>query len=78
MELRPCPFCKSNKVKIQVSCSNYHCVAKAFGRCNKCHARGPLFTKQLYRVDKNKELDNILQELKNKAIKAWNGEEYED
>ena len=72
MELRPCPFCKSKKVKIQTNWSEYNYTAKATGRCNACHARGPLFT---MRINKPKDKEIILKELIEKATKAWNGEE---
>lgn len=74
MELKPCPFCKSKKVKIQTNLSNYNFTVKAAGRCNSCHARGPLFTMSIG-GPKNKDKEIILKELTEKAAKAWNGEE---
>lgn len=74
MELRPCPFCKSKKVKIQTNWSDYNYTAKAAGRCNACHARGPLFTMRTS-GPRDKDKETVLKELTEKATKAWNGEE---
>lgn len=67
MSMLSCPFCGSTKVKIQTNKTNY--IIKASGRCNSCHARGPLFTTNFHTSD-DKQI--IAKALANKAFDAWN------
>ncbi len=64
-----CPFCGSNKVKIQVTKSCY--TMKASGRCNSCHARGPINSKVLKDIDLE-TLKTAREYVTSEALKRWN------
>lgn len=72
MDLDFCPFCGSNKTKVQVN--RTYSYIRASGRCNSCHARGPIITKSLSSIKFNSidEITNIEKDVKNLAIDKWN------
>lgn len=69
MDQLSCPFCGSSKVKIQVNQTYF--MIKASGRCNSCHARGPLFSKPID-VLNVEELKNAREYVTSEALKHWN------
>ena len=66
-ELKPCPFCGSNKVKLVKKKTKYkgHNAYVASVRCNCCHARGGTVTNLTvpYAVKEDVEY---------RAFKLWN------
>lgn len=73
MELLKCPFCGSDKLKVEHKNkfkdirSNF--IRMSFSvRCNSCHARGGIVTRD---INYGKEAEEI-SEAKNKAIEKWN------
>lgn len=85
-ELKPCPFCGSNKLKIEASSykrRNHqrtyngewilyrHCVMSV--RCNCCHCRGSTVSGDFV-IQPKLELDGYttVKDIKNKSIEAWN------
>lgn len=67
MQQNNCPFCGSNKVKIIVA--NGFTRLKASGRCNCCHARGPIISKE---VRSYNDIENIRKDIIEEATKLWN------
>lgn len=83
-DLKPCPFCESDKLKIDMKKK----VTRYFGigqlenytasvRCNVCHARGGAvsgFVRNRRFVDKDDWLkDEIsIEELERRAVEKWN------
>ena len=65
-----CPFCGSNKVKIQVN-QSYNAI-KASGRCNSCHARGPLCSKLLRGAKDVETFKTTREEVTSEALQRWN------
>ena len=74
-ELKPCPFCGGNKLKVDSKKGNnfryingkreeYHVVTV---RCNKCHARGPAASVYLPRFSYD-----AVGVMNDAAIEAWN------
>ena len=73
IELKPCPFCCSTKLKIESKHNGkWHNTGthSASVRCSKCHARGPtasckvekgLYSADAYTEQKAAELWNLLQ-----------------
>lgn len=83
-ELKPCPFCGSNKLKIEHKSTSIY-KANLIGvdactfsvRCNKCHARGATVTGYLrnafYALTEEAQKVLATQELlENRAAEAWN------
>lgn len=72
MDLDFCPFCGSDKTKVQVN--RTYSYIKASGRCNSCHARGPLISKSLSGIKFTSidEIKNIEKDVKKLALKEWN------
>ncbi len=71
MDQLSCPFCGSNKVKIQFN-ESYNQM-KASGRCNRCHTRGPLVSKRIDGFSISVEEHQIIREYLNKeALRLWN------
>lgn len=85
-ELKPCPFCGSNKLKIESSSSqrrNHYCTD--YGewvlyrhyvmsiRCNCCHSRGSTVSGDVV-IQPKLELDGYttVKDIENKSIEAWN------
>ena len=76
MELKPCPFCGSKKLKIDQKTSSTTKWNSEMGRidklvvvtvrCNKCHTRGP--TTSMYAGF----YDSPAKALEEKAIEVWN------
>ena len=84
IKLKPCPFCGSEKLKIDMKskAKRYYGSGMLYNytatvRCNVCHARGCTesgFVRPRKYVAENDWLkDEIsIDELKQRAIKAWN------
>ena len=80
-ELKPCPFCGHEKLKITKKRSgNYRRTGDCFQIiCNKCKARGPIFTAQ-YDVKLHRWGDSlyatanpaVTAQAKQLAVDAWN------
>lgn len=80
--LKPCPFCGSNKLKIETKSGRTHYYEKdgmkswqnvVFSvRCNSCHARGGTTSTDLPVSGSLCDLDNKRKEAINKAIEKWN------
>lgn len=73
MELLKCPFCGSDKLKVEHKnkfkdiCRNF--IRMSFSvRCNCCHARGGVVTRDISYNDQT----NAISEAKNEAINKWN------
>ncbi|MBQ0099387.1 MAG: Lar family restriction alleviation protein [Firmicutes bacterium] len=78
MEMKPCPFCGSEKLKIDsktktgLDCNwNSVTIYSYSVRCNKCHARGPIYTNKKDRQC-NEYIYKSKQEWIDEAIKLWN------
>lgn len=81
-ELKPCPFCGSNKLKIEKKSGRIHHYEKngmkpwrnvVFSvRCNSCHARGDAASSDLPIVGILDDLENKRREVQNIAIQKWN------
>ena len=87
-KLKSCPFCGSNKIKIDSKCirAGYNGVddivyrATYSARCNKCHARGGVSSGKVISLENYpKDIKYPLptwattwEELKAKAVEAWN------
>lgn len=71
-ELKPCPFCGSDKLKLTKRSTLYRGkdAHVASIRCNSCHARGGMITNLTipYAVKEDIELE---------AIERWNRRVYE-
>lgn len=80
--LKPCPFCGSNKLKIETKSGRIHYYEKdgmkswqnvVFSvRCNSCHARGGTFSVDLPTIGCLGDLENKRKEATDKAIEKWN------
>ena len=81
-ELKPCPFCGSDKVNVEgkrkkeLSYEGLERITYAV-RCNKCHARGGTASgyirNSFYRLtERGLELMETVSEICNRAINAWN------
>ncbi len=73
MELLKCPFCWSDKLKVEHKNKfkdiNRNYIRISFSvRCNSCHARGGIVTRD---IQYDNQADAI-SEAKNKAIEKWN------
>lgn len=85
-ELKPCPFCGSNKLKIESSSYKQrdhhhtyygewvlykHYVMSV--RCNCCHSRGPTVSGDVVIMPKL-ELDGYttVEDIENKTVEVWN------
>lgn len=83
--LRECPFCKKNKLKVEtkrkhagyngLDYSVY--LLSASIRCNCCHARGPVVSGKVIpamydQIDKLPDWATTKNQLELKAIKLWN------
>lgn len=83
-ELKPCPFCGGEKLKVELKVSSmYKAGLKGVEpytfsvRCNKCHARGSTVSGYLRNAfcSLTEEAEKVLEtreQLENKAIEAWN------
>lgn len=73
MELLKCPFCGSDKLKVEHK-NKFKDIRRNFirmsfsVRCNSCHARGGVVTRD---INYGKEAEEI-SKAKNKAIEKWN------
>lgn len=73
MELLKCPFCGSEKLKVEHK-NKFKDIRRNFirmsfsVRCNSCHARGGIVTRD---IQYDNQADAI-SEAKNKAIEKWN------
>ncbi len=73
MELLKCPFCGSDKLKVEHK-NKFKDIRRNFirmsfsVRCNSCHARGGIVTRD---IQYDNQADAI-SEAKNKAIEKWN------
>lgn len=73
MELLKCPFCGSDKLKVEHK-NKFKDIRRNFirmsfsVRCNSCHARGGIVTRD---INYGKEAEEI-SKAKNKAIEKWN------
>lgn len=80
--LKPCPFCGSNKLKIETKSGRIHYYEKdgmkswrnvVFSvRCNSCHARGGTTSNNLPTEGSFSDLENKRKDATNKAIERWN------
>ena len=80
--LNPCPFCGSEKLKIETKSGRIHYYEKngmkswqnvVFSvRCNSCHARGGTFSIDLPISGLLGDLKNKKKEATDKAIERWN------
>lgn len=76
--IKPCPFCGSNKTKVDAQRQNlryYSCRYYKYSvRCNICHARGSIVGGYVTMGDniKNGIEYTTIEELKLKAVNAWN------
>ena len=80
--LNPCPFCGSEKLKIETKSGRIHYYEKngmkswqnvVFSvRCNSCHARGGTFSVDLPTSGFLGDLKNKKKEATDKAIERWN------
>ena len=83
--LNPCPFCGSEKLKIETKSGRIHYYEKngmkswqnvVFSvRCNSCHARGGTFSIDLPTSGLLGDLKNKKKEATDKAIERWNRRE---
>lgn len=67
MNIKPCPFCKKTKTKVEQKSGPYGHRVTLSVRCNACHSRGPTVSdtaKGNAKIDFNK--------LTEKAIELWN------
>lgn len=72
MKQLPCPFCGSDKVKIQIN-TTWRGDMKASGRCNKCHTRGPIVSTPIPMTELSvEERTSTRQRITEEAIKIWN------
>ena len=80
-ELKPCPFCGGEKLKIESKKGEIH-YSKKDGmypwhnvkysvRCNSCHARGGVVSAAVP-TDRLGEYSNKVYEVREKAVEAWN------
>lgn len=73
MELLKCPFCGSDKLKVEHK-NKFKDIRRNFirmsfsVRCNSCHARGGIVTRD---INYGKEAEEI-SKAKNEAIEKWN------
>jgi Lar family restriction alleviation protein len=75
-EMKPCPFCKGNKLKIDSKAGKKHYngvgdykqLYTLSVRCNRCHARGPAVSVEVMRRD----FRSAFPDAEAKAIDAWN------
>lgn len=79
MEIRECPFCKGNKLKVEYKNSNkikyinlipYHTVTASV-RCNKCHSRGPTVSMN-YLAGNSYDHMRVEEDLRIRACNIWN------
>ena len=83
MEIKPCPFCGSIDIKPSLKVSSAGCAEVRYHAtmyCNKCHCYGPRVITKVVRYDDysgRTELEKD-QEIKEKAIDAWNKREVPD
>ena len=74
-----CPFCKSNKLKVESKTSNrgtyvngdFYTRETISIRCKACHARGPT-TSCLYMIRYSPEGEKSINEAIEKAWELWN------
>lgn len=66
MDIKPCPFCKKNKTKVERKLSK-GLRATLSVRCNVCRARGPIYSYDIRETDSEK-----LEKFTEKAIELWN------
>lgn len=81
-ELKPCPFCGSDKVKVEgktkKALSYEGLEHRTYAvRCNKCHARGGTASGYIrnsfyHLTERGKELMERECEIRNRATEAWN------
>ena len=81
-ELRECPFCKSEKLKVEGKNKNalsYEGLEhRTYAvRCNKCHARGGTASGYIrnafyHLTERGKELMENEHQIRSRAIEAWN------
>lgn len=70
IELKPCPFCGSTKLKVESKHNGAHYYQgthSASVRCGKCHARGPTVS---CKVETGRH--SASEETKQKAADLWN------
>jgi len=65
--LKPCPFCGSNKLKLDKQTRNDRTTYSV--RCNKCHARGGTSSCMKLQYNLNRVEENFVM---TKAIEHWN------
>ena len=70
MELKPCPFCGSEKVKIILE-HDLECGRCWFVRCNTCYARGTSIVESIGQQEPDEAFAQIVKATKD-AAKAWN------
>ena len=81
-ELKPCPFCGSDKVKVEgknkKSLSYEGLEHRTYAvRCNKCHSRGGTASGHIrnhfyHLTERGKELMESESEIRKRAIENWN------
>jgi Lar family restriction alleviation protein len=71
-ELKPCPFCGSNKTaySIKTATSNYQRIYHAAVYCVKCHSYGARVL--IHPVERNRVSIERNESYRRKAIEAWN------
>lgn len=70
MELKSCPFCGSEKVKIILE-HDRDCGRCWFVQCNTCYARGASIVESIDRQEPDEAFGQIVKATK-EAAKAWN------
>lgn len=75
-ELKPCPFCGSDKLKLEKKATRYkgHKAYVASIRCNSCHARGGTVTNLTIPYAVKEDVENIAYERWNKRREKGGGE----
>lgn len=77
-EIKPCPFCGGNDIRYSTKVKgHFEVYYHATMYCNKCHTYGPrVISKSVYNGDygNRRKIEND-EELKIKAIDAWNNRE---
>lgn len=70
MELKPCPFCGSEKVKVMLEHDSI-CGRCWFVQCENCHSKGTSIVESMYRQEPEEAYEQIINAT-NKAKDAWN------